>query len=345
MANPTYANIIVELTNQIDVLTKTFVFNGYNTLASLLAKPLAGLCTIFIIVMGYRVLRGLTQSPLQELTKSCFRIGLVYLFAMNWGFFSQYFVKLFVDCAGEIGAALMQIIPFKLPMNGGGINAGLQAVFTEVIRVGSWTIGKASLKHFAPVLTGLMIYLSGLAVVGLALFEIIIAKLMLSICLSSAPLFFCFTLFEQTKTFFDRWLGVLVGFSLILVFVSSVVGLCMHLIHWTIGGHYATHAVNISATDWIPIFVVACLCVMGLLEITGIAKSIGGACSTSTGSAMVGGFIGGALGASTQGKNISQKAINLAKKAGSYGLASLGFPSTKATQTMSSIRNQMRGHS
>jgi type IV secretion system protein VirB6 len=34
---------------------------------------------------------------------------------------------------------------------------------------------------------------------------------------------------------------------------------------------------------------------MAILEITSVAKSIGGSCASGTGSAMVGGFIGGSL--------------------------------------------------
>ncbi|EEZ95949.1 type IV secretion system protein [Legionella longbeachae] len=311
---PTYSTVVLKLTNQIDALTKSFIFNGYNTLSNYLAQPLALLCVIYIVLRGYGMVKGLIKTPIQEFTKGAIRMGIVYMFAMNWGVFSDYLVKLFINSASELGGVLMQATPFDVPViTGSGVNGGLQSVLIEVIRVGSWTWAKASFNHFGPIFTAIMIYLSGLAVVGLALFEFIIAKLMLSICLCTTPLFLCFTLFEKTRTFFDRWLGTMVGFSLVLILVSSVVGLCMHLIHWAIGGHYLNHAANITAVDWMPIFIVACLCVMAILEVTGIAKSIGGTCSTSNGSAMVGGFIGGALGASRTGQTMGGKALDVAK--------------------------------
>ncbi|HHF7374004.1 type IV secretion system protein [Legionella bozemanae] len=311
---PTYSTVVLKLMSQIDILTKSFIFNGYNTLSNVLAKPLALLCVLYIVLTGYGMVKGLIKTPIQEFTKGAIRMGIVYMFAMNWGFFSDYLVKLFINGASELGGVLMQATPFDVPViTGSGVNGGLQSVLIEVIRVGSWTWAKASFNHYAPIFTAIMIYLSGLAVVGLALFEFIIAKLMLSICLCTAPLFLCFTLFERTRSFFDRWLGTVVGFSLVLILVSSVVGLCMHLIHWAIGGHYQNHATTISAVDWMPIFIVACLCVMAILEVTGIAKSIGGTCSTSNGSAMVGGFLGGAIGASRTGQTMGRKTFDMAK--------------------------------
>lgn len=316
MDTPTYANIILKLANHIDELTKAFIFNGYQALAKALSAPLASLCILLIIFMGFGLLRGLIKNPMEEFQKNLLRIGVVYMLAMNWGVFSEYVVTLFVQGASEIGEVIMYATPFKVPViTGSGVNGGLQSVFIEVIRVGAWTWDKASFKHWGPIFTAIMIYLAGLAVVGLALFEIIIAKLMLAICLCSAPLFIPLTLFDKTRAFFDRWLGTIVGFSLVLVFVSTVVGFAMHLLHWTIGGHFETHAANVTAVDWIPIAIAACLCVMAILEVTGIAKNIGGACCTANGSAMMGGFIGGFLGSGRVTQQLGQKMSLLVKAA------------------------------
>lgn len=316
MPSPTYATIILQLTGEIDLLMHTFIFEGYQALAQTLARPLAGLCILSIILMGYGITQGFIKMPMQTFSKGVIRMGVIYLFAMNWGFFSEVVVNLFITSSSELGEIMMKAGHIDVPVNtGAGINGGLQSVLIEVIRIGAWTWNKASFKHWGPIFTALMIYFSGLAVIGFALFEIIIAKLMLTICLSTAPLFICFALFEQTKSFFEKWLGTLTGFSLLLVMVSSVVALCMHLIHWTIGGHYLNHAAHIAAVDWIPLFIVACLCVMALFEVASIAKNIGHACSTSTGAAMVGGFVGGALGAASKSRNLSAQAARLAKRA------------------------------
>ena len=119
---------------------------------------------------------------------------------------------------------------------------------------------------------------------------------MLAICLSTAPLFIIFTLFDKTRAFFDRWLGSVVGFSFVLIYVSAVVGLCMSLIHWSIAGYGPVGSVQMNNVSWAPIFFIACISVAALKQVASIGKHIGGACHTAGGSAMVGGFVGSAMG-------------------------------------------------
>lgn len=345
MDSPTYANVLIQLTQQIDNLSKDFIFKGYAALAETLAKPVAGLCVLYLILLGYGITCGLIQAPWKEFIKLVFRIGILYLFAFNWGFFSTSLVAFFVGGSSELSGVVMKVAHLSLPGAHSGINEGLQAAFNEVIRVSAWTWDKATFKHWAPIFTAIMMDLAGITVVGFALFEIIVAKLMLALCLSTAPLFLCFTLSDKTKSFFDRWLGYLVGFSLVLVMVSVVVGFALHFIHWAVGGHYASHAVNVTASDWIPLVIVAIFCVMGIWEAASIAKSIGGACSTSHGSALMGGFLGGALGASNSGQSLAKQSLNLAKKSipGSVLSNLQQLKGASRSQNLSGIQNQMRG--
>lgn len=349
MAATTYADILLTTQSEIDRITQSFTFNGYNALASYLSVPLGLACVLYIVLTGYAMMFGFIKMPAAAFRKMLLRIGLTYTFAMNWGFFVEFFVNLFIDSASALGAVMMQANPFAVPITtGSGVNGGLQSVLIEIIRVGQWVFDKATFRHWAPAFTGILIDLAGVIVVGIAFFELVIAKLMLSFLLSLAPLFFLFTLFDGTKTFFDRWLGTLVGFSLVLIFVSAVVGLCMHLLHMTIIPHYLAQGETVTFSDWIPIVLVAALSLMALLEVTCIAKSIGSSCSTGHGSAMVGGFLGGALGASQSGKSLGSGTKNLAGK-GIKAVQSLATsPAGQkilhgAGSVMNNIQNRLRG--
>jgi type IV secretion system protein VirB6 len=346
MSIPNYATLILRLGAEIDLITKSFIFDGYRAMSMALKAPVATMCVLYIVLTGFGMTRGLIKKPMDEFVKVVIRIGIVYMLAFNWGTFSEYFVGLFVRGAGELGAVMMKATPFTIPelSRGVGLNGSLQSALIEVVRVGLWTWEKSSFRHMGPALTGLMIWISGLAVVGLAFFEIVVAKLMIAVCMTTAPLFLSFTLFDKTRTYFDRWLDKLVGFSLVLIFVSSVVGLCMHLIHWTIGGHYLNQAVGMSTVDWIPLLLVSCLCVMTIREVVGIAKSIGGMCSTGTGSAMIGGALGGAMGAAaTSGGMMKKGAMSAAINPSKMALRSSGESLKRGGEMMSSIQKRMRG--
>jgi len=282
--------------SQIDRLMVVFVQNGYNALAGALKAPLAATATLFIVLMGYGITQGFIRTPLQELYKFIIRIGFIYFFAMNWGNFSFYIVGLFDQGASHLGAVAMKAT--HNPMGGKTIAQGLQSVLVDIIHIGQWTMKKATLRNWGPCFSALLIWASGILIVIAALCELIVSKIMLSICLATAPLFLIFTLFDKTRAFFDRWLGSLVGYSLVFVFVSTVVGLVMSLIHACIAGYIPNQAANMDSVGWAPIFLVACLATVCLTQAANIAKHIGGACHTAGGGALVGGFVGGALGAS-----------------------------------------------
>ncbi len=339
MANPDYSNIILGLGEKIDALNQTFVHNGYTSLSQTLAKPIGTLCVLFIIFTGYGIMRGLIKTPMRELVNVSIRIGLVYMFAFNWGEFSGYVVDLFVKGSSELSSVMMKANPINVPQSSGaGINGALQSVFTEIISVGTWAIKKASFRNLMPLATGTMICISGMAIVGLAFFEIVLAKLMLSICLATAPLFISFTLFEKTRSFFDKWLGALVGFSLVLVFVSTVVGICLSLAHWVVAPLYNSQGNTIGITDYSGLVLVAILSIMAILEVTNVAKGIGGSCSSGTGSAMVGGFLGSALRFGKSGSKmtgltkLASMAAGSAKQAAGAGLKRAGSAAMRGVQ-------------
>jgi type IV secretion system protein VirB6 len=278
MKSLSYNNFIVNLAGEIDRLTNHFIFDGYNALAALLKAPIGASIVLYIVLMGYAIARGIVQRPQDELFKFAIRAGLIYMTALNWGFFSAHIKDLFVVGSESIANTLMKAVHHQTA--GGSIYKGLQDVFNEVLKLGCHLFEAGSFRKLMPYFAGIMVFLSGCITVGIAFFEILIAKLMLALTLCTAPLFILFTLFEQTKSFFERWLGILVGFSLVLVFVSSVVGLCVHLLHWVTFA-MLSNPTELKAAVWVPLFMVAALCVMGITQATNIGKSIGGALCTS----------------------------------------------------------------
>lgn len=296
-----YHHFIAGLSNQIDRVTQHFVFDGYQALAHYLSAPLGSLIILYIVLMGYAMVRGLIQSPQQELFKFTIRAGLIYLTAMNWGFFSEKICDLFIVGSESIATTLMQAVHHQASST--SINEGLQKVFDEVLGLGSSLFEAGSFRKLSPYFAGMMVFLSGSLTIGLALIEILIAKLMLALTLCTAPLFISFCLFEQTKSFFERWLGILVGFSFVLIFVSAVIGLCIHLLHWVL--ITVTGPEVLKTAIWVPIFIVSALCVMSLSQAAQLGKSIGGALCISGGTAMVGSFLAQ-----------QAKAVNFSKTAG-----------------------------
>jgi len=282
--------------------------------------------------MGFVAIKGGIENPLQGFMKFIFRAGIIYFFALNWGNFAAYIRDFFVIGSETMANELMKAT--SKSHSHASIFQGLQSVFNDMVSLGSSTLSEGGYRNLSPYFCGILIYLSGAATLGLAFFEIVIAKLMLSVILCTAPLFLSLTLFDQTRHFFDRWLGLLVGFSLVLVFVSSVLGLTIDLMGWAMTQVEANQS-DLSSAAWVPLSMVGLFCIMGILEAANIGKSIGGAAGTSGGAAMVGGFLGGALGAVAATKSTAKKG---------HGVARTGFSTlSKGASFAKKIHHTVRG--
>ncbi len=291
MAIPFYYTIIERLFTELDLLLNNFVFNGYSALANYLKTPLGLAIIVYFILMGLSMMQGWIQLSIPNLVKSITKIALIYTAAMNWSWFSFYVVDLLNKGAGEIGSVLVAATPIPIPhFAGEGINGAMQSVSIEITEIGSWIWSQGAWNNMSPCFTGALIWVFGYTLILVALFELVLAKIMLAILFSTAPLFISFTLFKTTQGFFDRWLGACVGFALLMIFISSMLALALSLIQWSIAGMYASHAANIDLVGFVPVMIVGFIGVGILLKSAHLAQSIGGCVSITSGSALLIGF-------------------------------------------------------
>ena len=296
MIIPTYMTIIVELFKELQLLLNHFVYDAYTALVSYLKVPLGLAVVLYISLLGVSISQGWVKLSMSNLTKSAVKIGLIYLAAMNWGWFSHYVMALFNQGASQLGAVLMEATPIPLPhFAGEGIEGAMQSVLIEFVKIGAWLWAMSSWHSFSPCFTAILIWGFGFAMILVAIFELVLAKIMLAILFATAPLFIAFTLFKPTHGFFDRWLGACVGFSLLTIFVSSILVLTLSICQWAVGETYLNHAAGISLVGFIPVMVVGSLGIGITLKAAHLAQSIGGTVTTSSGSALLAGIVGGAI--------------------------------------------------
>tara|TARA_B110000879_G_scaffold208714_1_gene294885 strand:+ start:45 stop:1091 length:1047 start_codon:yes stop_codon:yes gene_type:complete len=347
MSSPTYSTIIYDFAAKIEAIGNTFSIDGYKTLAEWVQKPFGAACLLFIVLKGLAIVFGLIKEPMSDLGKAAIRIGFIYSFAMNWGMFSSYAVDFFTSISESLSATMMNINALHFPMPSGvGVKDGMQKVLTELISVGNWTIAKGSLVNPGPLLSGIAIYFAGGAVIGLAFFEIMGAKLFLSILFCLAPIFISLTLFEQTRTYFDKWFGYLTGFTFVMIMVSSVVGISMALLHWTASDLYLTQAKTISSVGWVPILLCAMFCVKAIKEASSMGLAMGGACSHGHGGEMMAGALGMmGVAKGVSGKLPSAKVAATLTKLGPVGMQKMVVgAATKMAGSVNAIRKNIRGN-
>jgi type IV secretion system protein VirB6 len=341
---PSYSTIVLRLSNQIDLILKSFVYNGYQAVADHLRYPLGLAVTLYIIILGISISQGWVKLSFGNFTKSCLKIGLIYSLGMHWSTFSFYIVKGIEGSAGQIGDWLINATPITIPhFAGEGINGGLQSVLIEVTKVGLWTWHRGKLYNYTPFFTAVVIWAFGYAALMLAVIEILMAKMMIAILFTVAPLFVAFTVFKATHGFFDKWLGVICGFVFFLILIPAGVALMLNCLQWTLVGEYANHSQGLNVVGFVPVVMVSVLSVLLILKITAYAHVIGGSVATSAGSALVAGFIGGSIGAGVAGVRHGRAAVS--STLGAAGkLAKVGDRATGrvASRAMGALKQRLQ---
>ena len=303
MTAPIYTDVITRFFNDVlDPTLKTFVFNGYEALAQHLKYPLGSAVVLFLMLMGISIMYGWIKFSISQFVKESLKIGLIFLLAMNWHIFSSWIVGGIQESAEQMGNWILTANPISMPqLAGPGIHGALQSVLIEVTRVAQWTWDQGSLIHNpGPYVTAIVIGLVGYALVILGLFEIIIAKIMLAILFVMAPLFISFTLFKATHGFFERWLGSILGFAFLSIFIMTALALAVSFLHWTINEIYLSHSSTLTLMGFVPILIVGGIAIFILMGVASMAKSLGGSISAVSGSELANGiaaFAGGSLGA------------------------------------------------
>lgn len=322
MADVWYNNVIERFFSEaLNPILNNFVYKGYNDLANHLKYPLGLAITLFIMIMGISIMNGWTKVSVSLFTKSAIKIAFIYTFALNWGIFSQWIVTGIQGSSEQMGNWMLTSSPISIPQLGGsGIEGALQSVLSEVVRLSQWIFDTGSWSHMGPYISAYFLLIFGSSVVVVGFFEIVLAKVMLAILFATAPLFVSFTLFEKTHSFFDRWLGQIMGFSFLMMFVMVVLALTMSFLQWAIGDSYQQHGATMTLFGFVPVMLVSILGVGLLIKVSHMAQSIGGAVCTMSGhqftAAAIGGFLGGAMGANTRGEKLLSGAESFGKKAG-----------------------------
>lgn len=342
-----YTTLIEEVLTEVDLLLDKYVVDGYQGLAGYLEVPLGVAIVFFFVCYGMALTQGWVKGSMAELTKSIFKIGLIYYLGMNWGHFSDYVYTLFYDASGHIGDILISHSPIPLPTLGGtGINGALQSILIELMKISQWIIDTGSWRNWMPLIEGFAIGAAGVILVGFAVLEIIIAKCMLSILFVTAPLFIAFTLFEVTQPFFDRWLGACVGYSMLMIFICAGLGLVVALDQWALADMYLNQALNVKAIETSVLVLVTFVCFGILKRISVLAMSIGGSITSVSGNEMFASAVGGAVGGAMGSLGVAKGALNYFRNPNTAGGQAIRSPLNLAKfwakDLMKDLRNGQR---
>lgn len=338
---PKYQTIVVQTLSEIDLLLKNYVFQGYTGMSHYMRLPLGVISALYITILGYSIMMGWVKVSMGNFVKTALKIGFIYMAVTDWAWVSEYFVGFINGAVGELGDALVAASPIPIP-GADGIDGAMQMTLIQFTQLGNKIFSTGGLSNFGPYLDGIILWGFGYLLVGLGLFEIILSKVMLAILFIFAPLIVVFCYFKPLQGIFDRWIGAIVGFALLQLFVTAALGLGLSLEYWWVAAHVATDAVKIGNMGTLPIVIVGIIAIGIVSKAAQLAQSLGGNVTSASGSAMVAGMVGGAVGASMSGLGVAASSLKIARAAfGGHGAGS-GKGASESSKGKSSMKDAQK---
>lgn len=287
------SHIVTALFQQVDLMLDNYTQDGYQALVKVVQLPLATAIVLYVVFLGLGISQGWTKLSLGNLSKAIFTIGLLFTFSMNWGFFEHYAIGFFNTAIDSLSNAMMNVGNPKIQHAvDGGIDHGLQILFN---RIANW--GAAYSHHgISGVFEGIVIYIFGGFVLGLSCLEILVAKAMLSILFALAPAMLGMTLFKPTQGIFDKWIGEISGNAMVIIMVSSAVGLAIVMMSWVFPD---TIPDKIGFSDCFSA-ILMCIVSIGLIfQAAAVGRQIGGAITSASAQMALAAGIGATLASAT----------------------------------------------
>jgi type IV secretion system protein VirB6 len=335
--------LIGDFLQSIDAVFVGFAANGAAAVAAAARTPFNVLVTLYVVLWGLAMWRGLIREPLSDGLMRMLKIVLIGTCALNMGIYVPRIANALYRSPDQLAAVL---IPSASPAaTGTALDIALQRgidVSTAFIDALSITSPIAS---FAVAAQGLIVFLATVALVGYATALIVLAKVALSIVLALGPLFIALLLFEPTKHFFSAWIAQALNSLFSYVVAVALVALGMQFFSISAADTLSAMAGQFpDLKSTVRMFIVGGAVFIALLQAGAIASALAGGVQMGTlggvGWAMrKGGAALGSPAAAWQGA----RGWNDRRLARDYHRQRLGMAPTLTTRSLGYMRQRLHG--
>lgn len=253
----------------VDNLLTTFVTSKSAAMSAMLAPIALSSVTVYVILMGYAVMRGEAQDSMHTVLWKFFKIAIVAGIALSAGEYQG----TVIDGVNGIQAAITS--PFGAATLGGVIDNAAQPY--ESLGNALWAQATTGVfPHFALLAAAAMVSLGHFLIVLVALGMYLMAKISLALILAVGPVFIFCAMFPVTQRFTEQWIAQAVQFSLVNALLAATISML-----YSISQQFANHVeTGLGATEILTdclmlLGITAALCVV-VLNTQGIASALSG---------------------------------------------------------------------
>ena len=245
-----------------DCLIATQVEQGYAALlapgGTFVTALTIGL-TIYVAVIGYRLVLGLSGLTLGELVPHFIKIGVILALATSWASYQTIVFDLLFHGPQEVANVIVRQAAGTGAAGQSDVLMALQSVFDRMTdgAADAWaTIVPPSVVPAAPVaapvlgapvaaapivarlpfalgapqFVAALLWFSALVLMAASVGVLLVVRIVLALLLLLGPLFVALALFRSTRGLFEGWLRVTVKFALVPLFALPLIAVTVSLL-------------------------------------------------------------------------------------------------------------------
>ncbi|MDF0606784.1 type IV secretion system protein [Neisseriaceae bacterium TC5R-5] len=271
-----YSRMFTELSNALS----TYVNDTATNIIGAITPVATTLLTIYVILWGWSMLRGVIAEPITDGLGRIVRLALICGIALQIGYYNG-LISNFLWNAPDAMASYL-----------GGSTGTSNAEFLDALMSQMYDFGDAfyqkaqanstmGIPDLGLLFMAYVIWAVGVISTGYGAFLLSLAKMGLAITLGIGPLFVLLIMFEPTKRFFDAWLGQALNYVFLVMLTAAAIKLIMSILQT-----YLTAASGVvsdpSLDQALPAIVFAIIGALVMVQMPSKASALGGGVAIGT---------------------------------------------------------------
>lgn len=267
--------VATQVENAIDTLLSGFVTSKSAAIASSLIPVAVTAVTIYIIIIGWAIMRGDAHDPFHTTIWKFFKITFIGALALGG---AQYQSAIVEGITGIQGALVSAFGPAS---SVGGLVDAMSLPYDDLSSALFSEATTGVVPNFSLIVAGCIVCIAQafLFVIGLGMY--LLAKVALALVLAVGPAFILCAMFPATQRFTESWLGQALAFVMLNVLIAASISMLT-----SFASQFADHIKANVGTTSIMKDVVALLMASGalgivMLNLPTIATALAGGASIS----------------------------------------------------------------
>ena len=229
--------LVQGLIGVVDCNVRELVHSGYSSIFQpngALAGVLTAILTLYVALIGYRLLLGRGQLSVGEFALTAVKLGGVLALATQWDTYQTVIYNLLFQGPQQLADAMLVNVQPDSSSFHGDVFDGLQRAFDDLTRFStgyaghspaqaSPLLGGAGFAAFLLTSSGSILLLSSLGV-------LLAAKIVLGLLLAIGPVFIALFLFDSTRGLSEGWLRAALAFAFAPLAITLLLGVTLTML-------------------------------------------------------------------------------------------------------------------